>query len=1121
MSEIPPRHRQALRVKRPRLLRGFLLIASIAAIYFCTGKLGLRLAFLHQSATAVWPPTGISIAAVLLFGTRIWPGLFIGAFLVNITITSLPVTIAIAVGNTLEPLLCAWLARRVAHGRHAFQHPRDTLRFLWIAVFSTTVSATFGVTSLTVGGDALPSHYVDIWLTWWLGDLVSAVIVTPFILIWSTIPLASRTRRNVIEAVLMLFSIVLVGLFVFSGMISPSTNHHAWLFLCFPSLLWASYRFGPHGAITASVALCGMAIWGALRGYGPMIVGDPNTSLVLLQVFMATITLTNLVLGCVAEERRRAEDALRLSEQAARSSESRKRAVLESALDAIITTDGEGRIVDFNPASEQMFGYRRADVLGRTVAETIIPIKLRDSHWRGLNRYKVSGEHRVLGRRIEMSAIRADGAEFPVELAITATQSDGESVVFTAYLRDLSDRKREEKRHALRLVIAEVLAQAATTDEALTRILEAVCETLGGWCTSAIWTVDRQADVLRCAHFWHAPEQPVPQFESATRQRVFERGIGLPGRVWARAEPIWISDVLRDDNFPRAQAAADVGLHAAFGFPIVMGGEIFAVMEFFSQCVESPDIAMMSTVAEVGVYIGQFLDRRRAEEELRVSQQQLQLITHSMSALVTRCSRDFRYLWVSKPYADWLHRRPEEMVGRPIAEVIGEEAFFRLKPYFERVLGGETVSYDEEINFLGLGPRWIHAVYSPTSDASRRIDGWVAVVNDIHERVQIQKTLQEADRRKDEFLAILAHELRNPLAPVRTAVALLGRIASGDREVQELREMIDRQVTQMARLLDDLMDISRITSGKINIRKERVTLNTVVNTALESSRPHIEAQGHKLTITMPGEPIYLDADLTRLAQVFSNLLNNAAKYTERGGHIWLRACREGENAVVSVRDSGIGIPGAMLPHIFDMFVQVNATEERTHGGLGIGLTLVQRLVEIHGGRVAARSEGPGKGSEFVVSLPALSVQSESLPQTTITDSAWDVGPRHRILIADDNLDSASLLKRLLGMMGHEVRIAHDGLEALEIAKAFMPHAALLDIGMPKLNGYDLARKIRSHPGTKATLLVAMTGWGQDEDKRQAREAGFDHHLTKPMDVSTIEKLLKLIRASSSESTPIE
>ena len=379
---------------------------------------------------------------------------------------------------------------------------------------------------------------------------------------------------------------------------------------------------------------------------------------------------------------------------------------------------------------------------------------------------------------------------------------------------------------------------------------------------------------------------------------------------------------------------------------------------------------------------------------------------------------------------------------------------------------------------------------------------------------QMRAALTESDRRKDEFLATLAHELRNPLAPVRNATYILRAKLPPTPELHWARDVIDRQVTQMTRLIDDLMDVSRISRGTFELRREHLALDDVIRSALETSRPMIDASGHELTVHLPPEPLYLDADAIRLAQVFANVLNNAAKYTGPGGRIAIAVTRDLGTVSVTVQDSGIGIPTGMLTRIFEPFTQLDQSLERSRGGLGIGLALARRLVEMHGGTIEAHSTGPGNGSQFVVRLPLSSQQGmprQPLPGGRVPTP--DVG-RHRILIADDNNDSATSLSILLNDAGYDVRTAGDGVQALETAEQFRPDIALLDIGMPKLNGYDVARQLRDQPWGRQMLLIAITGWGGADHRQQTTQAGFDHHLTKPVDPMALTRSLATMVAAN-------
>jgi len=403
-------------------------------------------------------------------------------------------------------------------------------------------------------------------------------------------------------------------------------------------------------------------------------------------------------------------------------------------------------------------------------------------------------------------------------------------------------------------------------------------------------------------------------------------------------------------------------------------------------------------------------------------------------------------------------------------------------------------------------------------DAPELVHEWVGSCTDVHERMLAERALREADRRKDEFLATLAHELRNPLAPIRQATHVARLPQATEAQLRWSSSVVERQVQHMALLLDDLLDVSRITRGKLELRKEPLLLSKAVEAAVETVRPAIDARRHVLTVELPDAPVSFMGDPLRLAQVLSNLLSNAAKYTDAGGHIRLSAQVEGDELLVRVRDNGIGVSADALPKLFTMFTQVKSALERSEGGLGIGLALAKGLVELHGGRISAHSAGLGQGTEFMVRLP-LAAAAVSLPSMDAPSVPFAAGAGRRVLVVDDNRDAADSLAMLLSMHGYSVEVAGDGSMALERAADFQPDIMLLDIGMPGLNGYELARRIRQQPWGGATRLAAITGWGQAEDKARARAAGFDHHLTKPVDPAEVLALVALAVASRGGTQP--
>ena len=376
---------------------------------------------------------------------------------------------------------------------------------------------------------------------------------------------------------------------------------------------------------------------------------------------------------------------------------------------------------------------------------------------------------------------------------------------------------------------------------------------------------------------------------------------------------------------------------------------------------------------------------------------------------------------------------------------------------------------------------------------------------EIVERERAEAALREADHRKDEFLALLAHELRNPLTPIGHAVQALRLSRGMDETVRSACAVIERQLGQIVVFVDDLFDVSRVSRGTVRLRKGTIELASPLHHAVEAARPLFEQRQQELTVELPPQPIYMDADPARLAQVVGNLLTNACKFTDPGGRIWLSVEREGEQAIIRVRDSGVGIAADHLSRIFEMFVQVDRSMERSTSGLGVGLTLVKRLVEMHGGTVEARSAGIGRGSEFVVRLPNLREAPKALPVPAVSEPTSKT-PR-RILVVDDNPDSAQTLATLLQMDGHEAHTAYDGFEAVHAAKTLRPDVVLLDLGLPRLNGFEVARHIREQPWGNGTVLVALTGWGQEEDRNRSRAAGFNGHLVKPVNHAVLTRLM--------------
>jgi signal transduction histidine kinase/ActR/RegA family two-component response regulator len=434
-----------------------------------------------------------------------------------------------------------------------------------------------------------------------------------------------------------------------------------------------------------------------------------------------------------------------------------------------------------------------------------------------------------------------------------------------------------------------------------------------------------------------------------------------------------------------------------------------------------------------------------------------------------------------------------------------------------RLRKGERIEHYETVRVTKDGRLVeISLTISPIRDPGNTIVGASKVARDITQRRVVEQALRDADRRKDEFLATLAHELRNPLAPIRNSLHILRVTAISDPAVERVRDIMERQVNHMVRLVDDLLEISRITRGKIELRKERVELAAVIGSAVETSKPLMDAAGQELIIEIPPEPLTLDGDPVRLAQVFANLLNNASKYSDSGAKIWLTARREGKTAVVSVRDAGIGIAGDMLPRVFEMFTQGQDSLPRAQGGLGIGLTLVRSLVQLHGGTVDALSAGAGKGSEFVVRLDVAPAASRGVRRAS---EGRAMGLPLRVLIVDDNRDSADSLAMMLSLEGADVRVAYDGRSALDGLAEFKPAVAILDLAMADMDGYELARRIHAQPAFRDIALIALSGWGEEAQRHESQQAGFAYHLIKPPDSDALRAVIASLGARAHPTPP--
>lgn len=567
-----------------------------------------------------------------------------------------------------------------------------------------------------------------------------------------------------------------------------------------------------------------------------------------------------------------------------------------------------------------------------------------------------------------------------------------------------------------------------------------------------------------------------------------------------------------------ARAHLAMGIHAAQSTPLITrSGTILGMISTHWGHPHEPEERQQRLVDILARQAADLLERHQSEEALRLSEERYrELFTRIDSGFGVMeihfdggsAAQDFTITEANSAFMRQTGMT-EDAFGKRISEVLPDIESHWVQTYGRIAQTGEPERFVQQAH--SLGNQWFDVyAFRLGGEGSHKV---AALFNDISERVHTEEKLKQADRRKNEFLAMLAHELRNPLAPIRTGMEVL-RMSQGQKQTTErMLELMERQMQQMVRLVDDLLDVSRITQGKVQVKRERCNLHSVVENAVEGSRPLIEASGVELQLDLPDEPVIIEADAARLSQVISNLLNNAAKYTESGGKIVVATRVNANDLILRVRDTGTGIPTDMLEDIFETFMQVDNSLARSQGGLGVGLSLVKTLVEMHGGTVRAYSEGLGTGSEFTVCLP------RAICRLGVAEAKADLNwhedlAGYRVLVVDDNADAAQAMGMMLQLMQVDVRVANDGEGGILEAERFRPHLILLDLGMPRMDGYETAARIRAQPWGKSLVIAALTGWGQAEDRRRSEKAGFDHHLVKPVDHSLLESLLRRLAAET-------
>lgn len=767
-------------------------------------------------------------------------------------------------------------------------------------------------------------------------------------------------------------------------------------------------------------------------------------------------------------QRRRAEERVQKQEELLR-------VTLASIGDGVLTTDIEGRVTFLNPVAEKLTGWKNEEAVGQHM-DAVFEIINEHTRRPVLNPIRtVLREGRVVGLANHTILIARDRTERPIDDSAAPIRNEAGTVSGAVLIfRDITERKNAE---------ASLRAREARYRVLVTATADVV------YLMNADWSEMQPLDGRDLVASNDEPirdwlEKNIPPSEHDSVRKTFHEALTTQ-QTFELEHRVYHPDGSVGWTFSRAVPILDAA------------GK---VVEWFGT---ARDITEQKQAKEELARVSAESERRRRLYEA---------ILAGTPDFVYVFSLDYRVLYANDALiAMWGHSLAET-IGKTFLE-IGYESW-HAEMHCREIDQVRTTKQPirGEVPFNGTNGRRVYDyIFVPVLGADGEVEVVAGTTRDITDRKDMEDelrhlaaSLSEADHRKDEFIALLAHELRNPLAPLRNGVQVL-RLAEDESTRRMAQEMMDRQLTHMVRLIDDLLDVSRLSRNKMELRQTAVTLDHVIASAVETVRPLIDETGHDLTISLPDQPVALYADLTRLSQVFSNLLTNSAKYMEHGGRIWVSGELHGNEVTVSVRDTGIGIPPQSLAAVFNMFSQVDSSLERSRGGLGIGLALVKGLVEMHGGSVTADSEGEGKGSTFTVTLPVVPepldpIQIESAPGIEAT-------PRRRILVVDDNRDSASSMSMMLKLLGNDVQTAHDGIDAVAAAERWQPDVILMDIGMPKLNGFEATRQIREQPWGKRIVIIALTGWGQDDDRAQSRSAGCDGHLVKPVNISDLRQLL--------------
>ena len=847
------------------------------------------------------------------------------------------------------------------------------------------------------------------------------------------------------------------------------------------------------------------------------------------------------------------------------------RVIAETASDAILTIDDQSTILFANPATEKIFGYQREEIIGQPLT-MLMPDYLRHIHRTALERYIATGQRHFSWEAISLPGLHKNGREIPLELSFGEFVENGRRV-FTGIARDITERRSLERRLTVQIEVARIMAEAESLEAAAPGLLQAICESLG--CDMGqLWQLGRDLESLRWLAAWHVPALEADEFEEASRNRTYSNGVGLPGRIWASRTSEWIENLANDQNFPRATFAAKAGLASAFGFPVMLGNTVTAVMEFFSRDSLAPDPTLLKIMNAIGNQIGQFVERKRAEEERgqlyereQRARLELEATMERMRQVQTVTEVALAHLALDKLLAELIDRVHDTMDVDTVVILLREEdddlvawaskgleldvrirvpigsgfagrvaqqkspmmiddietadlhtPFLRERGV-KSLLGVPLLIEGRVVGVIHVG-RLVRRPF--TEDDARLLElvaFRVALAIDnarlFEEERAARRDAELASRAKDEFLTTISHELRTPLTPIIGWVHMIRNDLLPQKETAHGLEVIEKNSHSLKRLINDLLDMSAILSGKMRMEKMPLRLEAVVREAIETVRPISASREVKIELTFGDwQNEIVSGDRIRLGQAFVNLLDNAIKFSSPGGTIQVRCENEGDDAAIHIDDAGQGINPDFIPFVFDRFRQEDGSKTRSHGGLGLGLALVKSFVEAHTGTVKVSSPGHGRGSRFTVKLPRrrdVGVPAETRPVSQL----GALTPAHLLIIEDDP-DTLEMLRATLQSRGFRVTACESAEDTLQIAPGSTVDLIISDIGMPTMDGFELIQRLKQLEGYQSVPAIALSGYATNKDVKTSLAAGFDAHVSKPVDPGELLRLIKRLIEKSAE-----